>query len=161
MLQGDVGAITPIKKVDSILAGAMILRAVSLLDEALENFIEGHDISVKAKNPKLYHRLEALNDDSRLLNYDDVDSWRDRRNDVGHQINEVYEWAEVDACLASIYRELKHLEVLSEFPELHARKTTERMAASTSGGLLERQISVEIYSDTKTYCTFGWTVSIG
>ena len=161
MLQGDIGSVTPIKKVDSILAGAMILRAISLLGEALENFVEVHKISVKARNPNLYHRLKALDDYGHLLDYDDIDSWRDRRNDVGHEVDEKYEWTEVDACLASVYRELEHLGILSEFPDLHARKTKERATESESGALFEQQITVEIYSASKVFHTIGWTVRVG
>jgi len=120
---------------------------MSLLDEAVEGYIVERRILVSEQNPKLFNRLCALRDAGLLVNYGDIDSWRVRRNDVGHKVADTYRWEELDACHAAIYRELSRLTILSEFPRFEVTKTIERAPPSSPNAFLEQNIRVSVAAD--------------
>ena len=131
-------------EVESITVSGLLIRSVSLLDETVEDYIADRGILLTERNPKLFHRLRALRDAGLLVDYDDIDSWRARRNDVGHKVADTYSWEELDACQAAIYRELSHLHILSEFPRFEVTKTIERVPPSSPNVFLEQNIRVTV-----------------
>ena len=88
---------------ESITVSGLLIRSMSLLDEAVQDYIAEHGILMATLNPKLFHRLRALRDAGLLVDYDDIDFWRVRRNVVGHKVADMYRWEELDhANLQSI-----------------------------------------------------------
>jgi hypothetical protein len=134
-------------EVESITVSGLLIRSMSLLDEAVEGYIAERGILVAERSPKLFHRLRALREAGLLVNYDDIDSWRVRRNDVGHKVADTYRWEELDACHVAIYRELSHLSILSAFPRFEVTKTTERVPPSSPNVSLEQNIRVSVAAD--------------
>lgn len=149
-----------IPEVESIVVSGLLIRAISLLDYSIEVYIDDNNIELLNRNPKLFHRLNALNNDNLLVNYEDIDSWRERRNDVGHRVNEKYEWNELKQCLLSIFRELSHLGILDKYPELSVKKTSQRVTPSKEGIQIEIDITVVVKDANKTYYQFGWKVRV-
>jgi hypothetical protein len=147
-----------IQEVDSILASGLLIRAVSILDEAIENYINENGISVQSRNPKLYDRLKALKLEGLLVDYEDIDSWRRRRNDVGHEIAETYTWEEVDKCFSSIFRELNSLSILESYPQLNVKMTKKRVDPSEPNVLIEQQVNVVVHEGDQVFYEFGWRI---
>ena len=147
-----------IKEVDSILVSGLLIRAVSIIDEAIEDYINANGIAVQSKNPKLFHRLKALENKGMLVNYKDIDSWRSRRNDVGHEVAETYTWEEFDKCLSSIFRELSHLAILQSFPKLEVKMTKQRVDPTEPNVHLEQRVNVVVYEGEQVFHEFGWRI---
>lgn len=133
-----------IPEVESIIVSGLLIRSVSLLDDALEEYITAREIVVPQKNPKLFDRLRALKTAQLLVNYSDIDAWRKRRNDVGHEVTETYTWGELDSCHSAIYRELHHLNILQEFPTFKVTKTIQRVSPSSPDISLEQEIWIKV-----------------
>lgn len=161
MLQSDIGIGTNLNLVDSILAGGTIIRAISLLDEGLDLFIEQEGISISHRYPKLFHRLQELNRLGKITNYEDIEFWRNRRNDVGHKVNENYTWEETEKCLDAVYRELNGIGLLSKFPHLKARKTVQRVEPTEPGIAIEQKITATIYERDDIYREYEWRKRVG
>ncbi len=159
-LQNDHNGIK-LKEVESILAGGLILRAISILDDSLESYIANNNISIKSSNPKLYHRLEALNNAKILIDFKSIDYWRSRRNEIGHELNNYYKWNDVDTCLNAIYTELNNIKLLKHFPILEATKTIERVEPTKLGVIIEQDVIVKIHEVDSIYHTFSWKIRIG
>lgn len=153
-----------IDKIDSILVSGLLIRAVSILDESLIVYINTNKVLIPGKKPKLYHRLLALDKAGLLQDYSDIDRWRNRRNDVGHKISDIYTWGELDECLHSIYRELSHLCIITHFPVLAVKKTTQRVRPTKSGVSIEQEVTIIIHDENDVdniYYQFGWRVCCG
>jgi hypothetical protein len=148
-------------EVESILAGGLILRAITILDDAVSEYIDKNSVDVPERNPKLYHRLKALNGSSLLLDYEGVDQWRKKRNSVGHELGHAFTWEEVDACLNAIYKELNNLNILSCFPTMEAKKTIQRVDPTQPGVKIEQDVIIEISDINVVYYSFGWKVRVG
>ena len=67
LIQSDLGKPLSLNVIDSILAGGVLIRAMSLLDEALEDYIDKNRIEIKSKFPKLFNRLQILNELGKLV----------------------------------------------------------------------------------------------
>ena len=76
----------------------LYINAVSLLDDALEIRLGPTD---SEKISKLGARLMALQKRGDLLDYDTLDAIRDRRNDLGHEIEKEATIEELDFRLSS------------------------------------------------------------
>lgn len=145
--------------VDSIIVSGLLIRAISLLDDALDNFISDERIPVPDKNPRLYHRLRTLDLEKRLSDFEDIDHWRQRRNDVGHEVSETYTWDELERCLSAIFRELNHIELLTVFHRFEVRKTIQRVPQSNHR--LSQQVLLEVIEGDEIIKSFQWRVRSG
>lgn len=150
------GGIT-IPEIESIIVSGLLIRAISLLDEAIDSYININNIEVKTKNPKLFHRLKALHSSGLLKDYDEIDSWRSRRNDVGHKVEDIYTWEELDQCCMSIFRELKNLSILNNYPQLEFHGKKENVKPSDPSVILEKEVKIMIDSEEGTLYEIGWT----
>lgn len=147
-------------EVESITVSGLLIRSMSLLDETVDGYIAERGISVAERSPKLFHRLRALRDAGLLVDYDDIDSWRARRNDVGHKVADTYRWEELDACQAAIYRELTHLNMLSEFPRFEVTKTIECVPPSSPNVSLEQSIRVTVAANGVVAHELRWRLQV-
>lgn len=142
--------------VESITVSGLLIRSVSILDDAVEGYIDAQNIVVPDRNPKLFHRLRALNAEQLLVNFSDIDAWRQRRNDVGHQVTDTYSWDELQSCYEAIYRELHHLNLIHEFPKFEVTKTVERVSPSSPDVKLEQQIRIKVSENGVVAHEIGW-----
>ena len=142
--------------VESITISGLLIRSVSILDDAVEEYITSENIVVPNRNPKLFHRLQALNTAQLLVNYSDIDAWRQRRNDVGHKVTDTYSWEELQLCYEAIYRELHHLNLMHEFPNFEVTKTIDRVSPSSPNVNLEQLISVKVTENGVVAHEFSW-----
>ncbi len=151
-----------IKEVDSVIVSGLLIRAVSILDLSVDKYITNRNLKFdpKVKNPRLFDRLVLLDSKGLLLDYKDIDKWRDRRNAVGHEINEHYSWTELDLCTKSIFRELKNLVMLQKHPTLTIKKTRQRVAPTIQGITIEQDIIVAVHEGQTIYYEFGWKVRV-
>ena len=162
-IQSDHRALA-VDEANSILAAGLIIRAVSILDEGLAEYISTNSLSTPSKTRTLNDRLQALNKAGLLLAYKDIDSWRKRRNNVGHKIAETYSWDELERCLGAIHRELFNLKILTDYPALTAKKTVQCVPPTKTGISIEQEITVTIHgkgSDDNVYHQFGWRIRVG
>lgn len=150
-----------IPPVESVLVSGLLIRSVSLLDDAIEEYITSEGIQLPERNPKLHHRLLALEREGRLLVYDDIDTWRRRRNDVGHEVSETYTWEELLTCLSAIYRELHHIGLLKSFPSFEITKTVQRVPPSSPGVTIEQEVRVEVKEGSNVVHTIRWSIRVG
>ena len=161
LLSGGMGQALQLDVTDSIMAGGLLLRAMSLLDDALNDFISTNNLLPSKENKSLANRLKGLNSQGRLANFSDIDSSRDRRNSVGHDVEENYSWDELDQCFDAVYCELSHLNILSGFPEMKARLETKRVEPTKDGVVIEQNITLTVYEDTTVYHQRGWVKRVG
>ncbi len=150
-----------IAELDSAIVSGLLIRSVSFLDKVLVEYIKNQNITIENPNPKLFHRLQELNNQSLLKDYDDIDKWRDRRNDVGHEISETFTWDELDLCLEAIFRELSNLNMLDRFPKFDVKQTTSAMEADEGTGKFKRQMIVSVHENDNPVYEFGWDIKIG
>ena len=142
--------------VESIVVSGLLIRSVSLLDDAVEQYIAAQNILVPDRSPKLFHRLRALHTAQLLLDFADIDAWRERRNDVGHEVTDTYSWEELHSCHSAICRELQHLNIVHEFPVLEVNKTVEVVSPSSPEVALEQQIRVVVSENGVVAHEISW-----
>ncbi|MES9964217.1 MAG: hypothetical protein ABW116_11800 [Candidatus Sedimenticola sp. 20ELBAFRAG] len=151
IVEGDIGQGRRFPPIDSIIAGGIIIRGISLLDDALEEYIENNNINIPVRRPKLYDRLLKLNKLGKLDNYSDIDSWRNRRNDVGHEVNTTFTWDEADQCVASIFRELNNIGILDNYPQLNVKKVNQRIPPDQTEHNIEIKVTVTVHEGDTVY----------
>ena len=144
-----------IPSVESVLVSGLLIRSMSLLDEVIDNYIQTHKIPAKL-NRTLFDRLCALHEAQLLVNYDDINAWRLRRNVVGHEITEVFSWEELKACHVAIFRELSHLKILYEFPQFEVKKTIKRVSPSSPDILVEQNVCINVSANGLTAREICW-----
>lgn len=149
-----------IPAVESVLVSGLLIRSVSLLDSAVEEYIAYEGIQLPERNQKLHHRLLALEREGLLLDYSSIDAWRLRRNEVGHEVSETYTWDELEVCLSAIYRELHHIGLLQSFPSFEVNKTIQRVPPSSPGISIEQEVRVEIKEGSNVVHTIGWNIRV-
>ena len=153
---------TSIERANSIFVSGLLIRAISILDGSIDEFISSTDIEydTSIRFPKLTHRLKLLESKGLLLDYSEIDKWRRRRNEVGHEVGQIYTWEELEDCLKSIYNELNNLGILSENPTLEFEKTIQRVAPTKKGVTIEQDITINIKDQAKSYYVLKWKLQV-
>ena len=73
---------------DYLLPSLLYVKMVAILDEALVFFIGDRGLTVPKKHKKSLHgRIEYLNDQSLIANYDALHGIRDLRNLLAHEVS--------------------------------------------------------------------------
>ena len=96
-----------------------------------------------------------------LRDHSDIDKWRDRRNDVGHEIVSEFTWDEVEDCLNEVHRELNYLRILDKYPRLKVRKTKQRLPADEAQYEIEILVTVEVYEGDHVYREYQSRITAG
>jgi hypothetical protein len=161
LVEGDLGSGSRFSGLDSILAGGIIIRAMSLLDEAVNEYLENESIELETRNPKLFHRRQKLEQLGLLQDYPDIDKWRDRRNDVGHEIESEFTWDEVEDCLNAVHRELSNLRILDKYPKLKVRKTKQRLPAEEAQYEIEILVTAQVCEGDHIYREYQSRITAG
>ena len=137
------------------------MRAMSLLDEAVSEYLENESIELGTRYPKLYHRLKKLEQLGLLNDHSDIDKWRNRRNDVGHDTDSEFTWDEVEDCLNAVHRELRNLRILDKYPRLEVRKTKQRLSADEAQYQIEILVTVQVYEGDHVYREYQSSITAG
>ena len=161
IVEGDIGYGRRFQPIDSIIAGGIIIRGISILDESLEEYIANNNISLPANRSRLFDRLKKLNELGLLVDYPDIDRWRNRRNDVGHEVDASFTWDEAEQCLASIYRELNNLSILDSFPKLNVKKVKQRLSPDQTEHDIELKVTVIVYGNDNIFREYESRIIVG
>lgn len=94
----------------SILAGVFTINLASLLDDALEEYIQAN--VMPGPHNRLFDRINMLGGAGRLKDAAALHDLRSRRNDLGHQPNEQGDWKQLDQDIGLVHSELHHLGIL-------------------------------------------------
>ncbi|MCA9091597.1 MAG: hypothetical protein KDA90_23540 [Planctomycetaceae bacterium] len=101
---------------DFLLPSLLYVNMVAILDEALIRFIDVRGLTVPKKKYRnsLHGRIEFLNDKLSIDNYSELQSIRDLRNKLAHEVSEHATWETLDADSNTIDKELRHLGFVGE-----------------------------------------------
>lgn len=103
---------------DRLLPSMLFLRLVSIMDEALELYIDERNISWPPnKKRNLYNRIDVLGDSWILKDRGECHRIRERRNDLAHDAGKFVHWNELFSCLDAVEMELKTLGLVGERPK--------------------------------------------
>lgn len=113
---------TPRSEAVPLVATCYIINATSILEEALELFIDANftpphkwtDANGKLKDVKdLNGRIELLRQANKLLDASKLHGIRRKRNIYAHEKDQYGDWAELDQVMNDLEAELKNLSILS------------------------------------------------
>jgi len=108
----------PSPLLDSILPSMLYLRVVSILDEALEFYLDDHAIPWPPRTKKdFYHRIDVLADSGILKNKAECHRIREMRNKLAHETGEFTTWDALHKCVDSVELELQNLGFIGVRPK--------------------------------------------
>lgn len=95
---------------DSLLPSLLTLRAVTILDEAMQVYIEHHGPKPpKSYKPSFAGRIDYLSDQKRITNSADLHHLRERRNALAHEANAQTTWGDFDRDIDIVESALREL----------------------------------------------------
>ena len=102
---------------DSLLPSILHLRVVSILDEALELYIDDNEIRwPPEKKRDLFNRITMLGEQGVLRDIAECNRIRDKRNKLAHEAGEFATWDDLHKCVDSVEVELRNLGYVSDRP---------------------------------------------
>ena len=106
----------PSNPLDSALPGLLIIKAVAMLDELIEEYIDADSslLMPREYRANLAGRTKYLADIGKISNRDDLDVVRRIRNRLAHDSSEQEKWTTYDTCIKHIHQALQDMELLSE-----------------------------------------------
>ena len=138
-LDNHSGVTPPNPLLDMLLPSLLYIRLVSLLDDALNRYLDNHGLRINKKNPTLSDRLKFLNKEGKLKNYDLLhDRIRLFRQDLAHGVldfEDYADWTKLETDLNTIEDELQHLGVVSDRPQCEFFWERGPMRAGTEPGV--------------------------
>lgn len=103
---------------DRLLPSVLFLRIVSILDEALEFYIDDRNIQWPSnKKGDLNNKIDVLGDSRILKDKGECHRIRERRNELAHEAGKFVQWSELYDCLDVVELELKNLGLVGERPK--------------------------------------------
>jgi hypothetical protein len=133
--------------VERLLPSLLHVKAVSILDHALQAWIDDKGIVIPKKpyGTDLKGRIDYLADNGDLADRAHLHSIRGTRNELAHEPGGVVDWAELDRDVGAIHSALSELKIVNAMPKWEI--FSERSAAG------EGEIP-------KAICTFHYRISI-
>ncbi len=135
-----------------------LVRVMSILDEELVEYVDQNDISTD-KNPKLFHRLNAVHDVCTLPNISELHSIREIRNNISHELNpQELSWSIVNNAADEVEKALIYLGILT-FTTNFTVGDTENSAVSESkveGEKYRRTLTLKINQNNILFCEYSW-----
>ncbi len=108
---------TPNPVVDRLLPSLLLVRVASILDEALEFYINENNVDWPTERKRdFYNRIDVLAENGLLVSKDSCHSVRRRRNDLAHDAQSAASWSELDTYVDKVEDELKGLSFVSDRP---------------------------------------------
>lgn len=137
-----MGPSPPNPILDQMLPSLMHVKLVSLLDEALQLFIENSKITMPRKYRKdLNGRLCYLNDEGRLTCATELHIIRQRRNDIAHASDIECNWSTLEEDIDKVEQELRHLQLTGMRP---AYKFFAERSRSKAQGATDPDVAFQI-----------------
>lgn len=107
--------VQPSTPLDSALPGLLIIKAVAMLDELIEEYIHDKNLSMPKKyRANLAGRTEYLTDIGIVSNQGELDMARRIRNRLAHDSSEQEKWTTYDICIKYIHQALRDMELVDE-----------------------------------------------
>ncbi len=101
----------------SFIASSFYIRMVSLLDDALREYIDTASLPRPEKYREcLYWRIKVLGKNERLLDANQLHRIRERRNEIAHEAEAKTDWQEVSSDLRVVHAELENLGLVGRMP---------------------------------------------
>ena len=108
---------TPNPVVERLLPSLLFVRVTSILDEALELYIDQNHVEWPTQKRKDFkNRIEVLADNSWLVSGSLCHSVRTKRNDLAHDPQCSATWDELYTCVDCVEDELKNLTLIGDRP---------------------------------------------
>ncbi len=101
-----------------LLPSFLYVQVASILDDGCEEIIARDYPGAwpKDKRPTFGNRLDFLEKNGRLAAPPACTALRDRRNQLGHELDAYVDWAELDLAIRVVERELQHLGLVGDRP---------------------------------------------
>lgn len=105
--------------VERLLPSLLQIKAVAILDHALQAWIDDKGLVVPKKpyGTDLKGRIDYLSDNGHLTDRSPVHSIRGTRNALAHEPTDAVDWAELDRDVAVIQSVLSELKVVKDIPQ--------------------------------------------
>lgn len=142
---------------DTLLPSLLYIEAVSLLDDAMDAWLQQKSLTLPKDYKWLNGKLKFADSKKILSNYKDLDRIRDRRNDLGHEIGKRVDWSELDNDVSIIQTELLTLGLIDQVPKYEF--WAERSAAKESSNpdaICEQEYSFGLSIDGKRILGYSW-----
>jgi hypothetical protein len=148
---------------DQLLPSLLHIKAVAILDHALEVWIAANMITVPGKHYKhdLNGRIELLADAHILTDRKALHALRSLRNALAHQPQDAIDWKNLDRDVATIHATLNELKLVGEMPNFEI--FCERSAAQASQDPAVSCIwhyQVEIKEADRLIAAIQWSTSL-
>jgi len=147
-----------LEMVDQLLLQSVVVRLASMLDEKLEEAIDERGLPI-AKNPKLWHRIEAVRDAGLLTNAADLHSLRDLRNTIGHEANPpAIEWPHVISAADAVEHAFLELGLATASPRFEVKPITltKLRPSGREHEMGRRDVILPISADGSPFCSYRW-----
>lgn len=149
---------------DSALPGLLIIKAVAMLDELIEEYIRSKSLSIPKKyRANLAGRTEYLAKTEVISNQDELDLVRRTRNKLAHDSSEQEEWTTYDTCIKHIHQALQDMELLDEDLASYtcsAERSALDMNTVEDGVLGRHTYMVSVQENGTRAAEIKWTKSI-
>jgi hypothetical protein len=159
----DVRHFTPRNPIlDGLLPSLLLLRALSILDDAFESYIDAHSIPLPPKFRPVFHdRIQLLAHQGLLPNARQLHAYRDQRNSIAHQSTAATSWKALDAAVAEVHSALHSLGVVGERPVYGFFAESDGLTESDEPGILGTMVSrFGLKRDGKKAVEYSWRTTI-
>lgn len=103
--------------VDQMLPGLLLLRLGALMDQGFNVVIREKALPLPRNKRNLAGRIEALNTYGQLLNYDEIERIRLKRNAIAHEANIPFSWDELEKAIETAKAEIENLDLSDPPPD--------------------------------------------
>jgi len=134
--QLNLSAPVPNPLLGALLPSSLYLRLISLLDEALAEYIDLKELKMPAKHKQdLYHRIKFLSENNLLTNANDLQELREKRKLLAHDANRNATWQELAKAFDITEQALQHLVFVGARPgyEFYAEKCPAKESTNPGG----------------------------
>lgn len=142
---------------DRLLPSVLFLRMVSILDEALDFYIDEQNIQWPAKKKRdLYNKIDVLGDSVALKDRGQCHHIREKRNALAHNPGEFVQWSELYNHLNAIELELKNLRLVGDRPRYAWFAAVTPFTAPSGQKLVTYSYGLKKFDD-RTVMDVTWT----
>ncbi len=144
---------------DQLLPSLLLVRAVSILDEALQFELDEHGITLPQGQYRdnLKGRIAILGNSGKLSAADKLQDLRSRRNELAHDISVFATWDELSAAVHLVESALQDLTIAGPRPKLDYFGERSAMSESPNPNVLwTREFKCGIKENGKVALEFSW-----
>jgi hypothetical protein len=144
---------------DQLLPSLLLVRAASILNEALQFGLDKYGITLPQGHYKdnLKGRIAILGNSGNLSAADKLQDLRSRRNEIVHDISVFATWDELSAAADLVESALQELTIAETRSKLHYFRERSAMSESPDPNvLLTREFKCGIKENGKVAIEFSW-----